>query len=582
MYFYSMEAKTSRLDWVIVDGIGPFFRGYVKRRINWSKIPLAELPVEGERADAFWAGVRQEMREFVERTRAEGYNTVTLDDVAHVTRCALHDEKLAARVERLRVEMKRIVKDIKAAGMRVLMTTDVIPMTEEMRDRFAGCRKKTLVYFKELLAAFFDDFTEVDGVVLRMGEGDGHDVKGDLRSELYVRTAREANQMLKSLLEVFESRGKVLVCRTWTVGAYPIGDLIWHRKRIAELLKGIESPAFILSLKYGESDFFRYLPLNRAFFQSQVNMIIEFQARREYEGAGEYPSFIGWDAEEYADVLREVDRLVGLSVWVQTGGWHAFRRRSYIGVGSPWVELNSRVLVEIFNHGCGVNEAIGRVVGAERCDDAVRLLRRVDEVIKKGLYIQEFAQQKWFFRRVRIPPMIHVYWDCLFLYHPVKKLLSHFVEDKERAIREGYACLKLFPEMLALTEKVGWSVDDIHFMQDTFVVLAATREYYFCEFDETMRDCMMEIKTEYKLRHPRSGRPRYRIKTDFSRFGVSRWKLAMLQRIFVRNKRGYRLVDHVVTLQLLGLIYRLFSKRYRKNMPKFVRKSAMGVDALFK
>ncbi|GAA5496122.1 hypothetical protein Rhal01_02304 [Rubritalea halochordaticola] len=577
-----MSNSGDKMDWVIVDGIGPFFRGYEKRRINWSKIPLAELPVKGKKAEVFWQEVRKDMAEFVERVKRDGYNTVTLDDVAHVTPHEAHEEKLAKRIDRLREEMKVLVAIIKAAGLRVLMTTDVLPMTGKMSSEFGNDRKQMMLYFEQLLESFLDDFSEVDGVILRLGEGDGKDVKGELHNELYVRTAREANEMLRLLVGAFESRGKVLICRTWTVGAYPIGDLIWHRKRIDELLKGVESDAFLLSLKYGESDFFRYLPLNRAFFRTEVKTIIEFQARREYEGAGEYPSFIGFDAEAYAEELRDQKNLVGVSVWVQTGGWHAFRRLSYLGEGSPWVELNSRVLLGIFNEGLSVKEAIALAVGHSRAATAERFLRLADEAVKKALYVEEYARQKWFFRRVRIPPLIHVYWDCVFLYHPVKKLLAHFVKGKNEAVQDGYQALENFPEMIELAEKLGWSTADVEFMRDSFGMFVKAREYYFGTYTEEMKRELLEAKAAYKAKYPRSVRHRYRIKTDFSQFGVSKQKIAVARRMFVRNKRGYRLIDHIVTLQLLGVIYRLFNKRYQRHLPKFVRKSAMGVDALFK
>ena len=95
-----MESQqTGKYDWVIVDGIGAFFANYQKRRINWSKIPLAELPVEGQAADSYWALVRQEMKEFVTRVRAHGYNTVTLDDVAHVTPHPSYSPALLATIE---------------------------------------------------------------------------------------------------------------------------------------------------------------------------------------------------------------------------------------------------------------------------------------------------------------------------------------------------------------------------------------------------------------------------------------------------------------------------------------------------
>jgi hypothetical protein len=49
---------------------------------------------------------------------------------------------------------------------------------------------------------------------------------------------------------VFEKRLCRLVFRTWTVGAYLIGDLIWHRGRLARALAGIASSALVVSVIY--------------------------------------------------------------------------------------------------------------------------------------------------------------------------------------------------------------------------------------------------------------------------------------------------------------------------------------------
>ena len=135
-------------------------------------------------------------------------------------------------------------------------------------------------------------------------ESDGLDVKDEVRSRLHVRTAKEARALLLRLLPMFEKLGKTLILRTWTVGAHPIGDLIWHRDRVEQMTRGIESDALILSFKHGDSDFFRYLPLSEVLAKTKQAKIIEFQGRREYEGAGEYPSFIGWDCERFQQQLR--------------------------------------------------------------------------------------------------------------------------------------------------------------------------------------------------------------------------------------------------------------------------------------
>gem|GEM_PF-2464952 len=53
-------------------------------------------------------------------------------------------------------------------------------------------------------------------------------------------------------------------------------------------------------MKHGESDFFCRTPLNKACFRVKQAKISELQARREYQGAGEFPSYIGRDCEHFA------------------------------------------------------------------------------------------------------------------------------------------------------------------------------------------------------------------------------------------------------------------------------------------
>jgi hypothetical protein len=61
-------------------------------------------------------------------------------------------------------------------------------------------------------------------------------------------------------------------------------------------------------------------------------------------------------------------------------------------------------------------------------------------------------------------------------------------------------------------------------------------------------------------------------------------RLRLLKRLLLllRKKRGYRVIDHLFTLHLIGYLFRLFKPRDPKAMPKFLRKSAMGIDSLFR
>jgi len=50
----------------------------------------------------------------------------------------------------------------------------------------------------------------------------------------------------------------------------------------------------------------------------------------------------------------------------------------------------------------------------------------------------------------------------------------------------------------------------------------------------------------------------------------------------VRKKPSYRIVDRIIGLHLLSLVYFTLKRSRPKMVPKIARKSAMGIDAVFK
>jgi hypothetical protein len=524
------------------------------------------------------------MRTFTREAAAAGYNAVTLDDLAHLAPHPLHEPETAARIAVFREEFRKIFRIVREVGLEIYVTSDVLPVTPRVNATLGNHRQRLEDFYIELVSGFLGDFPEVSGLVLRIGESDGVDVKDPIRTRLHVRSARETNRLLRALLPVFERHDRTLILRTWTVGAHRVGDLIWHRRTLAHALDGIDSPSFILSMKYGESDFFRYLPLNRAFFRTPHRKIAELQARREYEGAGEFPSFIGWDCENYARELQGDANLAGISVWCQTGGWHRFQRLTFLEEDDRdfWLRLNTVVALRIFRDRESVEDAVAGMVGPDRAPAVLELLRHAETVVKELHYISDFATQKLFFRRVRIPPLLHVYWDCLFINHAVRKVQRHFVRDPERALREGEAAYALFPRMIELARSANLPVADIEHWRDFCHLVRLARRYYFLPFDPELAEKIRASKKAYKKAWPSERRQRYRIKLSFEPFKVKRQTLGWLSSLLLRRQRGYRLIDHVFTLNLLGIVFRLFRPGKSKAVPKFLRKSAMGVDALFR
>ena len=572
------------MQWRLLDAIGPFFRGIGQRRVNWSKIPFERLAVDGPQRREQWDRIAADLTCLADEARRLGFNALTLDDVAHLAPHPWHGAALNARLEVFRDEFAELIRIIRDAGLAVFLTTDAIPLSDGVLAASGGRRKVLDRWFHGIVTDVLDRFPEVCGIIVRIGESDGNDVRDPLCSRLHLRNARQTNRFLLGLLPLVECRGRVLVFRTWTVGAHRIGDLIWHRRTLEETLRGIDSPAFVVSMKHGESDFFRYLPLNRAFFRVSQAKILEVQARREYEGAGEFPSFIGWDCERMARELAGVENLIGISVWCQTGGWHAFRRLAFLEEDrcDIWLRLNTQAAIRILVDGATVEQVVAEFAGPDRAASALELLRHAETVIRELYYIEEFARLKLFFRRVRIPPLLHVYWDCLFINPAVRRILGYFVKDPETALRSGEAALAWFPHMLWLARETGWPADDIEFMRDTFRMITLARRYYFLPADPDLAAAIEQAKLAYKQRWPRSVRQRYRIKTSLQPFPDKRRLLRWSIALFLRQRRGYRIIDRLFTLDVLGLLYRLFKPAARRSLPKYLRKSAMGIDAVLK
>ena len=572
----------------LIDAIGPFFRGYDQRTINWSKIPwhhVGEM-LAGEGAGAWRETLYEEFDRVCERSAAWGYNAVSLDDVTHLALHAELDEGSVAVVERCRGLMRPCLEIAARHGLRVYFTMDVFCGSVAVRERLGGELKMVLGYLKELMDGFLMDFPEVAGVILRIGESDGKDVRDDFHSELVIREPGEAREMLSALLPGFERHGRRLIFRTWTVGAYRIGDLMWNRKTFQKVFEGIKSEALVISMKYGESDFFRYLTVNRNFFRTSLATIVELQTKREYEGCGEYPSFTGWEYERIIRELRHADHLIGCMVWCQTGGWVPFRRLAFLDEEAVWTDLNTFTTIRLMKDGWIVEQAVEAFAKERGLGDPLallQLLRFSDEVIHELLYVEEFARRKLYFRRVRIPPLLQVYWGNLFISHSIKKVMLYFVQDPEASLRSAMRCLERLEQMKGLAVRAGVPLEDIEYMADTFRLLALAREYYLTPFTPEMEGRIRGAKAEYKAKYPKRGlRARYRVKTDFQPLYFKRRYLGWAIQVLMRRKRGYRFIDRILTLHVLSMIYRVIARRRPNWIPKFARESAMGVDAVFR
>ena len=572
------------MDIVLIDAISPFFRGLDRHRINWSKIPFADLEdADGWPDAARFDRIAEDMPRVAAGIRALGGTAATLDDLAHLAPCPHHGPELNAKIAVYQDRFAGLMETLRRSGLSVFATADYFSHSPGTRAALGGDPDRLSHAFIGMVRTFFERFPDAAGIILRIGETDGLDVRGDFRSELVLKRPAEVRGFLQRVLPVFEQLGKTLVFRTWTVGAYPVGDLLWNPMTFTRVFAGVTSPALLVSIKHGDSDFFRHLPINPTLLCPGVRKVVELQARREYEGCGEYPSFIGWDVEQIRRRLEGAPDIAGISLWVQTGGWTVFRRLAFLESASPWTDLNAYAAVCVFRDRIPAEAALMDYcrdrLHSFAYADLIELARLSDEVVKELLYLDDFARRPLFFRRVRVPPLFSVYWDQIFVNHSVRKLLRIFAPDGAAKVRQGGAALRKMDRMEELAKRLGLPAEDIRFMRDSLRLVALAREYYFLPFSQERARGLWEAKEAYQKAWPREVRYRYAVKLDFSRQRLSRHRLRSLLRLLLREQPRYRRMDRFVTLGVLSWIAPWLLRR-RRGFP--LTQTAMGLETVFR
>ncbi len=585
MGYYDPAMNQSSREFFIIDGNGPFFRGNRRSTINWSKIDFAELDSGGQIPEARCRQIEEDFRTFTRRVAEIGYNAVTLDDLAHLTPHPLYPEPLRLKIEQYCTFYKTLFGIAAESGLRIFITTDLLFSNPTIEQLTGGNLKKIRAFAADACLRFFERFPETAGIIFRIGESDGVDVEGDFRSRLVLETPQQARRMLKELLPVFEQNNKLLIFRTWTVGISRLGDLIWNKETFHRVFDEIHSPNLIISMKYGESDFFRFLPLNRLFFESDHRKLVELQARREYEGFGRFPSFIGRDYETIRRQLAFARNMSGISVWCQTGGWSGFCDLTLLDKSGIWNEINTYVTLRIFRDHLKTDQAISDFcksrLGTAHWPTLRELLDLSDQVIKNLLYIDDFATRRIFFRRLRLPPLIAVYWNHILISHLMRKFMRCYVSASggRNLVRTGYHALRDIRCMKQLAEELGLPAEDFDFQYDTFRIIAVARAYYFLDHPERTLLLLHKMKKRYEAKWPE---PRYAAHIDTRPFPLRRAHLHQILRLLLRRHSGYRRIDRILAVTLYTALQPLIQRVNRRIFPGFAQEQAMGINTVFK
>lgn len=576
-------AALQQRDLFIIDGSAPFFAHFVDgTRKNWSKAPLSQLQSHGKIPAKIIDRICSELVIYCRRVRAVGYTVITFDDLAHITLFDFYPYTLSRTVHAYQKLFRRVFKIANAEGLKIFVTTDLMFWNSFIEAQVRGKDRRLRELFAEAIERLFDLFPLVDGVVTRIGESDGVDVNSLFKSRMVIRSPKQCNRWLQEVLPVFEAQGKLLIFRTWGLGAFPIGDINWNAETQKRAFAQIDSSAFIVSHKYGPGDFFRYLTLNDFIGCSPHMQIIELQARREYEGFGVFPAYVGRQYEQFRDALATCHNLRGISVWCQTGGWSHFDRLTFLKTSSPWNELNAIAAVELFS-GEKTAQDILHTFCAERFAQVdtelmVEMVSLFDTLIDQLWYFAPYAQQPLWFRRLRVPPLLWIFWDTILVNRALRLLFNTVQGSGDELRRRDRKLRSVLRRLRKLVKELAVDDHDLVMAIDTFDLILVLRRFYLGKAGKKRERKVKKRAQAYRQKNPQG----FAVECDFAPFRIRWITTGLLAAIFMRRQARYRLFDRLLLIPLTGWLFPVVKRWQRCRIPDIAERQAVGLEIFFR
>lgn len=387
------------------------------------------------------------------------------------------DSPYPARHAGLRVVFGELFATARRSGLAPYLRTDMLaltpPLERALRERTGGTLDTTdpalWSLYAEGLEELFQTLPEVEGVVIRIGEAGALYNREDwpYASRMGVQEPEQLRAMLKGLLPTFERHGKTLVLRSWSVGLGELGHMHTDPAVYARVLGGIRSPNLVVSTKYTRGDYFGFLPLNPTLASGGHRRLVEFQARREFEGFTAFPNFLG---DEHGEALRALTAanpdIEGIYLWSQEGGpLHAGPRSLYPLHGFwSWIDANAWATSRLAQDPSleGETLAAGWVRETVSRDPRVvegltDVLLRSREAVEKGLYVRPFAESAIRTAGVEVPPMMWIMeWDVVGDWRAVSSTLYRASRGElQSTVDEGFEAVDEVRAMRASLERAA-------------------------------------------------------------------------------------------------------------------------------
>lgn len=500
--FFSSMVSAADFQYRIADAISPFFDAQKPIRhfssIPYDQLDLATYPyVDTDQL----AESKVRFLRYLEILRESGYDAITLDDVVHmVTLELIHiyppNSPIALRNSVYKSYFRELISLAKKRWFRVFITSDMPFYTPEIKKRIGDMdvnNPKLLAFQKTAFEEIFTSY-DVDGIVLRVGEGGkAYNLASGYQSEVLYTTPEQIHNLLVGILPIFEKYQKKCIFRTWTIGFWSAGDLLWNPVTYHATFSGISSPSLIVSIKYTPWDFFAYRDENLTIGTGTLSQIIEVENRREYEWWGDFVNFMGFEYATLFQKLRKMPQVVGVWAWNQQGGW-GFWNHVVGNFGfNFWNELNLHVTGKLLQQSTDVPTLVrhfldGYPFTIEQKSLLYRIILDSRSLVLHGWYIHPYTQKQFILGRTVVPPLLWIWWDQVTASPPI--LAQIFLEGNlSESIIESEAVLtklrfyirdwQKVADSTELSKNIGYSLENEYRI---FEILRLYKGYIFNYF----------------------------------------------------------------------------------------------------
>lgn len=591
--FFATKAEAGEARHRLLDALAPFYNPDKTPPNSWA-MPFSHMDIEAAPYvdEAHMQASVERFENYCAHAARRGYTAVIVGNLIHLVNFdrvsdlpAIYskDSPYRKRHERYQFYYKKVVASAHKHGLKLVIETDFPAWTPPLK-RWLGAEGLTLrnprlwIAYKAALEELIFDLG-ADYLSVRIGEGGGaYNEKTGYSSAVLTRTIEDTQEVLEQLLTIVESINKTkkngpmkLLFRTWTIGIGEIGALHTNPGLYEKVFsKFYGRKDLITIMKHVAMDFFAYIPPNPTIGIGEIPQIVEFEARREYEGFHLFPNYRGEEAKRHLQKFTKTKSFSGISVWPTNGGFLMNSPTFYRNQGNDdWIDMNVHAFSRLaqdpsLDPGAVLEEwAAEKKLSSEDQALLAELMLRSDDIVDKGFYIAPFAREPVsLFGLDYFPTMLWVYWTRPGTSYAVQSLIYRgCANNVDEAIQDGQDSIKDLNDQLTKAEGLQDKemrkrvVEALRYQLSYYEVLGAYRKVFLNQYRWSMTgDSASYDAWQAALPELAQAAAKHRRDYKDNRF-LPAWDLREIDRELVDDQRipGLRIFAFVLTLVFLSL-----------------------------